>query len=747
LLPAIRVGGQSKVERSPEPVADDAPTIRVSGVVVNPAGKPIEGAPVILRARRPNRLGYQPGLRNAGDVLARTTTDAAGRFAFDKIGIPLRYAELIHHLLEGNGGVEVLTWADGMGLAWYPLDGLTRTEPVQLKLAPEAKVSGVVRGPDGRGLPDVRVSFLSATRGTGEWRLDGAEPPRDLDLFLSAVSISATTDAEGRFDLHHVPAEHRASVAFEGNGVGRNFRFVETRAAMKDKEVPSFRGDPTPVLRSPIALELKPQRAIRIKVTDHLGQPVTDGGLYSYSAKSGFSADLDKNGEASGPNRGPGSLTIHYHTDPWRPRITTSVKVEIKDAEDTAVVEIRLPQSTWLSGAVVDADTGKPIVGAYIQYQRETDPKSKDAPRVGSLAVSGQDGNFRLPVTPGAGHVGFEDSLFGYYVPERRKKAVGVKIDVPKSGEPAPLKLVLTRGLAIRGIIRDEAGKPVAGALVAPSDSHDEPGMAVSKADGRFELFGLPPRDAVKLRTVGPFGVAETTIAAAPDHPADKTRWHDVELRLKTGVALTGRVLYDGKPRPGVTFSVYTYQADQKGMTTHGHCKTDAQGRYKIAGLEPGVRFQIDHVEDPDGLLFLKWQHRGLFGTVSDKQPEIQLADINLVAGNQVLRGVVVDPKGKPVAGAKIIPRLADGMPLSYQGKDGMPWANTDKEGRFELSGLPGQPVTLMAFMALGKKIRNPVNFRTTLNQQDVRMVLDPTLGVEVEDLDTSKGPKTPKKQ
>jgi len=120
------------------------------------------------------------------------------------------------------------------------------------------------------------------------------------------------------------------------------------------------------------------------------------------------------------------------------------------------------------------------------------------------------------------------------------------------------------------------------------------------------------------------------------------------------------------------------------------------------------------------------------------------LPDVHLVTRNQSLRGVVVDPQGKPVAGATVSCSLArTGDSLSRPPMGPVPWTKTDEEGRFELTMLPDEPIRLMVYIAnpKGGVIRYASHADPKMNQQDIEILFDPDLSRDrVEDLDA----KTP---
>jgi hypothetical protein len=130
-------------------------------------------------------------------------------------------------------------------------------------------------------------------------------------------------------------------------------------------------------------------------------------------------------------------------------------------------------------------------------------------------------------------------------------------------------------------------------------------------------------------------------------------------------------------------------------------------------------------------------------GEVRGNAAEIAVPEMKLTTRGQILRGIVVDPQGQPLAGIMVTSRLSIGRPIQTLGKTSRNWMTTDAQGRFEIRQLPDKPVELMAYRPnpKGGPIRHPGIAHPTLNQKDVRIVLDPTLGDEIEDLDTPKPP------
>jgi protocatechuate 3,4-dioxygenase beta subunit len=451
-----------------------------------------------------------------------------------------------------------------------------------------------------------------------------------------------------------------------------------------------------------------------------------------------------------------GRRRVMYASDPLRPRIGISLFTDIGADPDPGVIEMRLPETRWLSGRVVDADTGRGIAGVYVRFGQQRGAESKEAAK-SSVAVTDRDGTFRLPVVAGTGRVTTDD-VHGYFNPSQfrqpgqPRQADEIRVDVLASGDPQPLTIKMARGLLVRGVVRDAAGKPVAGAALQaePDAPGYRPAGAATDAEGRFQITGLSPRQAINLVALASGGEARLKVEGAPDHPLNQTRAKDVEMTLEPGVVLSGRVLHKGKPRPGVVMKLrHSLGKQSNRYIAAGETTTDAEGRYRLVGPRAGDQYMLD-VGDPDGMVDPGWPYQlWVLQTIPAGRAEIDLPDVNLITRNQTLRGVVVDPQGKPVPGITISARIADKGRGSIHGpvRNFQPWPNTGADGKFEIARLPDEPIELMAYRAnpKGGRILYPVNFRARLNQQDIRIVFDVTLDQPVEDLDATKDKSPPR--
>ncbi len=100
----------------------------------------------------------------------------------------------------------------------------------------------------------------------------------------------------------------------------------------------------------------------------------------------------------------------------------------------------------------------------------------------------------------------------------------------------------------------------------------------------------------------------------------------------------------------------------------------------------------------------------------------IELPEAKMISNTQVLKGIVVDPAGKPVEGVSVSASLATGEMLSRTASGQTPWTETDKLGRFTLANLPDEAIELMVHRhnPEGGRILHPSKLKVPLNKRDL---------------------------
>jgi thiol-disulfide isomerase/thioredoxin/uncharacterized GH25 family protein len=326
---------------------------------------------------------------------------------------------------------------------------------------------------------------------------------------------------------------------------------------------------------------------------------------------------------------------------------------------------------------VVDAETGQPLpdvkVRAWVR-SNPTDPSGVSSiplPKPGSENFS-----YRITLT--------KDGYVGQYIAWSKSQNDKVE-DMPTN-----FTAKLEKGVSIGGIVKNENGEPVPGARVIlsgppPEDIGERVRSVVAPAyhaertdaQGQWNFAEAPPNfEILTFRVSQPEYVAaifacegaETgdipvTLLPKADFLAGKAA-----MALGHGIELSGRVV-DAAGKPVAEASI---TRNREWRNPAAALTTDTNGQFKIVNLKAGE-------------MYLTIQAKGLAGQtrlliLSNSMPELK---IEMAPGN-VLQGKVLDPAGKPIAGASAqMDRLELG-PMEYD------WSvQTDSEGRFSWDAAP----------------------------------------------------------
>ena len=230
---------------------------------------------------------------------------------------------------------------------------------VAVKLEPERRVEGVVRGPDGRGVRGVRVRALPTGRAKA---FEGNDTPHD----------AALTDAEGRFRLGRLWA-------------GEYRLFVEAAETYAPCEPVTVQAG-----ASSVEVTLLQGLVAAVPVLDWRGRPLPKATVTaSIEGRQSVHAVSDAAGVARlvGLDRArsyrlevevpEGGENLGVVVDPWKP------------SEEP----VRVRRAAWVAGVLRDGE-GRPVGGAQVTLVGEGDDTNE--------AETEADGRFRFePVAPG----------------------------------------------------------------------------------------------------------------------------------------------------------------------------------------------------------------------------------------------------------------------------------------------------------------------------------------------------------
>ncbi len=312
-----------------------------------------------------------------------------------------------------------------------------------------------------------------------------------------------------------------------------------------------------PAASEPLAIALAPTATLAGRVVDAAdGKPLPGVRLVARSEDGALVARSGADGRYSMRGLSTRAYRVAAEDDrfvPW----SRTVRVAAGQSETQ---DVPLTRGATLAGRVVDEE-GRPIEGALVQVSRGGENVFRAFVRRmegEGAARSGRDGSFRAArLAPG------ENQRLDVSHDEYEERALG-GISLAPGAARSGLRVVLRRGLSVRGVVKDEEGRPLAGAEVTLSSSRTMrasrggvqlafvgPGSQVRRetgADGRFEFRGLKAgeyelsarRPGFSRASVDPVNVTEARAAEPLDLVLKPGATISGVLRDKTGTGASG---------------------------------------------------------------------------------------------------------------------------------------------------------------------------------------------------------------
>src|ERR1051325_8768928 len=336
------------------------------------------------------------------------------------------------------------------------------------------------------------------------------------------------------------------------------------------------------------------------------------------------------------------------------------------DVRKSVVKDLVAKRVPMLSGVVANSQDGSTVAGAQIIVAIQTDTDQETAVfdgMGGSIGTtwSGSDGRFRIASSP------FELEQTMRLVAYKRGLPPGASADIQhgKTMRGRDPDIIVSKGIEVSGIVRDTAGRPVAGVDITPTRH----GLVLlgrladpprTDRDGRFSL---PLSDGTWTLAFAKEGYLANAIPELKVHGAIKP----LEVTLESTVEIRGRVVRkDGS-------GVANVMIGEEGVTP---TETSADGSFVLPAVRAGA-----HV--------LQYFTEG--GAHGELRVTAPAADARIVLDDTgVLRGRVVDAAGAPVPSFEISVKRG---PEDF----GMPKQFADAEGRFVWNDAPVGASTVSA--------------------------------------------------
>ncbi len=329
--------------------------------------------------------------------------------------------------------------------------------------------------------------------------------------------------------------------------------------------------------------------------------------------------------------------------------------VQSKDIRIVQPVEVKI------EGKVIEKETGKAIGGVRLMCYT---PGGTFGVKP---VVSKDDGTFSFE--------GLEAKTYTIRdVPSREKIAQWViksaTVTTTAGQTSSGIILEASKGGMLEVTIRDNEKKPVAGtSIYVRATNNDKQGASgVSNSDGIATIRLEPGEYALQ----GAYKEGYSSVREQQTVTVEDGKTTRLEIELKANPRITG-VVRDPNGRPVVGASLRICPMGQK------ETNSDKEGKFEIS-------WNPEQRGTPEPPLVLVARHAGQnLAAVVDIDENTKTFDVNMSPGI-VFTGKVIDPNGKPVAGARVGVNL---RVSNYGSSFGNDVVVTDQEGGYEYKAVP----------------------------------------------------------
>ncbi|MBN1359264.1 MAG: carboxypeptidase regulatory-like domain-containing protein [Sedimentisphaerales bacterium] len=581
--------------------------VTFSGRVVDISGQPISGAEVELHEMT-GGVGTPSGYEI--ELLERMTTGPDGAFSFETDAAGTYRQAMI------------VARKEGLALGWGYW-GMREDQQHDFRLTDPGQVSGTVVGAQDRPLPGVTV-FVAAgqigTRADGEHYLLGP---------LSRRLLTAQADASGRFVLDCLSADATFELGAEKAGYATMATFDRSSRAEGLQFAPG---------KTDLKLVMEPEACIEGQVVRQDGAPLEDVPVAIRGQRMvPYLLPNPARSQADGTFRFDRLLADTYTIGLAVPEedlaewVATPVQVTLEAGQAETDVVVKAGKGGLVEFVITDAASGQAINQARVGTRRTRDGQW-------FYANSNENGIARLRLSPGGYHL-TSASKTGYSRdPEGRQLAVA-------EGQTQRMSLSLEATPRLTGVLRDQEGRPVAGAAVSilPGGRTE----TVSDTQGRYEMSWDP----------GIWGEGDATfcllirhvqrnLAAAVEMAADT---QSLDVTLQPGMTLCGKVLDpDGQPVANPHVFPMLHVSNWGAPIVQESVRIEADGTFEVPCLPRNMNYSIEAYADGYGRV----SHDVEVGLTQGQQADV--GTLVLPIANLTISGVVVDIDGNPVPGAAV---------------------------------------------------------------------------------------------
>ncbi len=602
-----------------------ADPVTIHGRATGPDGVPLEGVRIELHAAE--RFGFIAA-PSPPPALAVTATDGSGAFS----------VRLAASVLGEARSVRILAIQSSVGLGSGTWQQRDPAREMDITVWPLRMIRGTVRLPNAEPARNARVR-LSHVRFRPTHESDGVWI--QVPSGARTGDVETVTDAHGRFTLRALPdaVEGRLSLAADAAPHAWWAGRWELADARED-------------------VEIQLEESARIE------------GRVAFEGAGAPAAGVTLNCRADLTER-RGTVTITTTTDetghyaltrvpagdyvevvPRPPDVGTWVAAQrdglrTKAGQTLSDIDFTLSRGTLITGTVTDTD-GNPVGGALVLTYNDDNQRS---------SITADDGRFAVRCVPGSVSLYLSKLPRGYARAKDSSKGL-----TAVAGEDLPdVRLVVERGVMLRGRATDPEGRPVAAAKVTSASGRIPIAETTTDAEGKFVLADVSPSRSLVVKIIHRERALGATVRLAEDTDLPKL----LEVKLELFGTACGRVLTPaGEP---LTDQLVHYGPNRKDGTAQDFSTvTDGQGRYRFAAAAGiyDVGVGISYLHDPQAVEIKPGE-------------ESDLEDIEWVVPHKVrVVGTVVDPDGEPVPRLPLVLTPPRYLPMRRK---------TNRAGRFSL--------------------------------------------------------------
>jgi RNA polymerase sigma factor (sigma-70 family) len=595
-------------------------TVVIRGRVLDPGGKPLVGARIVLVVpvffRRPTSQSL-------------TTSGSDGRFT----------ALIPRALIDAPDtrdpwyGPAVGAWSQGLGPDWLMIDATIATKDLTFRLRrDDVPIGGRILTLEGRPVAGATVTVAKIAeyspellrrfrenRGVLSWDAL-ARDTKPMLLGNTGLIPEVTTGPDGRFRITGIGRDRGVDIGVTGDSIDGLVAYAVTSS---DPAHAPIAGEQKSTLLGPrFDLVVDPGRTIEGLVRDRdTRRPISGVKINSYSHFwTYYRSDAQGRFRVTGQPRGTDTrLWFEVEGQPY-------IQEEVLESKDTthdqsglgpAQIDVTLKRGVWVEGRVINRADGKAVRALVTYYPARDNPHLKAWPNgkfvdnthfgnYGGFSTEA-DGRFRAVALPDEGLLTVRTIMPGYLDAEplssqaagsyvnadalkrnmKEDQAV-VPIDLGEAEKSITPDIALTPSRAQHVQVVGLDGRPTSGIRVfgpLSGVSYGDKGRAVDGAE--FTLFLRKPGSVEEFEVVREDDSAGKLFQVKGDEP------DPIRITLDPTGTVRGRLVDDeARPRPLVPIMVLQHSKTRPSWKSSFRL-TDAEGRFRITGLVPDIGYSL----------------------------------------------------------------------------------------------------------------------------------------------------------